>query len=335
MIILILVSLTTFNIKSSTLADQSISNNSRSTPQIAFVSDRDGWSTDDIYVMNPDGSNMQNLTNHRAEDMSPSWSPDGTKILFKRYAPGDSYSYIFTMNADGTELTQVLESHNEHAWFPVWSPDGTKIAYQLFSGEVNFQNFSIWVMDADGSNHIKLTNHPGDDTHPSWSPDGTRIIFTRNWNGDSEIFIINLNGTGETNLTNDPAQDYDPDFSPDGLKIVFVSDRVKPSGIWMMNSDGSDSKLLYLMEKDMGNYDSNPDWSADGSRIIFHSWRHHKWELFVIDARGACQSQLTEVSVYTSFQGDRDAVWQPIITDLPPPPFCVFQPINIKLVSSP
>ena len=196
-IFVISISFMLYNIGLTSTDSQSDSSSTNSTPKIAFVSDRDSSSTDDIFVMNPDGSDIQNLTNHRAEDRYPSWSPDGSRILFKRYNPGDSYSYIYVMNADGTGLTQILESIHHHAWFPVWSPDGSKIAYQLYS-----ENSSLWVMNADGSQQTQLTEHPGQDTHPSWSPDGTKITFTREWNDNTEIYVINLDGTGEKNLTN-------------------------------------------------------------------------------------------------------------------------------------
>ncbi len=310
--------------------NNSVSLSINTTPKIAFVSDRDSFTTNDIFVMNADGSNLQNITNHRAEDYTPSWSPDGSKILFKRYNPGDSYSYIYVMNADGTGLTQILESIHYHAWFPVWSPDGSKISYQLFSGEVNYENFSIWVMNTDGTQNTQLTNHPGNDTHPTWSPDGEQIAFSRDWNDNSEIYVINIDGSGEKNLTNNPAQDYDPDFSHDGSKIAFVSDRDKPSGIWVMNSDGSNPKIISKMKKDLGNDDSDPDWSADGSRIVFKSWRNYKWEIFVMNADGSCQVRLTEFSVYSSGSGDKSPVWQPGIPDSPLPYFCLYEPITIK-----
>jgi Tol biopolymer transport system component len=92
--------------------------------KIAFVSDRDGNS--EIYVMDPDGSDVTRLTNDPAGDLAPAWSPDGRRIAFVRNRE------IVVMNADGTGVTQLTDgrccSDN-----PAWSPDGRSIAFDSTS----------------------------------------------------------------------------------------------------------------------------------------------------------------------------------------------------------
>ena len=92
--------------------------------KIAFRSDRDG--NGEIYVMNADGTNQTRLTNNSAEDIWPSWSPDGTKIAFMSDRDGNGEIYV--MNADGTNQTR-LTNNSATEYCPSWSPDGTKIVF--------------------------------------------------------------------------------------------------------------------------------------------------------------------------------------------------------------
>lgn len=125
--------------------------------KIAFASIRDGkWY---IYIMNTDGSNQTRLT----EGFEPSWSPDGRKIVFTRWY---GQRQIFTINVDGSNLTMLTWTPDTQNVHPCWSPDGKQIAF----ASTRDGNWEIYVMNADGSNQIRLTNNPAHDQYPAWSP---------------------------------------------------------------------------------------------------------------------------------------------------------------------
>ena len=86
------------------------------------------------------------------EDYRPRWAPDGSKIVFQRFEAGSAQSYIFVMNADGTNLQRLS---TRRGFQPAWSPDGARIVF----GSGSRHRAEIFVMNADGSNLTRLTNN--------------------------------------------------------------------------------------------------------------------------------------------------------------------------------
>ncbi len=123
----------------------------------------------------------------------PSWSPDGTHIVFRRIIQPNN-SEIFVANGDGGEPRNLTNNPAFDGW-PSWSPDGTKIAF----GSNRNSNYQIFIMNADGSNVRLLTNTEGRATEPRWSPDGNLVYFTNcksvDWGRDCQIFAARTHPT--------------------------------------------------------------------------------------------------------------------------------------------
>ena len=225
---------------------------STNVDRIAFVSNRGGElgaAHIDIYVMNADGSGVVQLTDNRAADWEPSWSPDGRRIAFASDRGGGWEVYV--MNADGSGIVQLTYNRVNDGG-PNWSLDGRIAFHSDRDGD-----WEVYVMNADGSGVVQLTDNRALDGHPSWSPDGQRIAFHSDRDGCCDIFVMNTDGTGVMRLTDESSSDWWPSWSSDGRRIAFSSNRNGQWGTYLMNADGSGVVQL----TDNSEYDTQISWS--------------------------------------------------------------------------
>src|SRR5688572_1632163 len=264
--------------------------------KIAFS--RGSGSSQELYVMNPDGTAQTRVTNNAFADYFPVISPDGTKIAFESDRNGNRDIYV--IDPDGTN-EQRLTNVSGVDLHPAWSPDGRHIAW---SSDQN-GNRDIYVMDADGSNQRRVTIHPAPDLHPVYSPDGTKFVFASERDGDREIYTIGSDalesesdvdcgsnppcGTVPTRLTDNRAFDSFGAWSPDGTKIVFHSNRDGNFEIYIMGIHGENQTNLTRSATE----DIFPNWSPDGTKIVFESLRGGNRDVYVMNANGTNQTRLT------------------------------------------
>lgn len=232
--------------------------------QILFGSVREN-ENGDAYVMNPDGSNIQKITNwdKSNETTEPgSWSPDGTKIAF--YSDRNGKDDIYVVSAETFRPNLVLSDADRHLGMTSYSPDGKRVVY---TRETEDKSGELRVLDlqTQQSTLVQKTELPG--VAADWSPDGNWITFSDRVNGNSEILVVRSDGTQLRNLTNEAAADYSPAWSPDGKRILFTSGRGVPSGpqLYIMNADGSDPHPVTPKK----GWEGNASWSPDGSLILF------------------------------------------------------------------
>ena len=267
-----------------------------------------------IYTMNTDGTNRIKLTRGN----TPSWSPDGTKIVFSfglgRFR-GD-VSDIYIIDANGANRVNLTQGRHKQNSAPAWSPDGTKIAFTSYRDN----NGEIYVMNADGKNPKNLTLHLDDDSFPTWSPDGTEIAFesmqvAEGVRNHSDIFVMDADGANRTNITQNPrASNRTPSWSPDGRKIAYVAvqdfNRVDlwnaNLDIFVMNADGTNPVKL----TEEARFNMFPSWSPDGDRIAFARATRDditNSDIYVMDADGTGLVNLTQ----TPGVGECYPSWKP------------------------
>jgi Tol biopolymer transport system component len=213
-----------------------------------------------IWEMNADGSKPHRLLKDpSAFDVSPSFSPDGSHIIFTRC--GAVTCAIYRINADGSDLTPVTHfNHNPDVvdFWAAYSPDGGTIAFT--STTRGGLICAIYLMNADGSNIRPLTPPGITAWAPMWSPDGRKIAFATNFVAihDEEIWTIDADGRHLTQLTHNNqnwngylsgAHDILPSWSPEGDAVAFERDApdFSASTLYTVNADGSGERAVRTM----------------------------------------------------------------------------------------
>jgi Tol biopolymer transport system component len=180
---------------------------------------------EELFVMRADGTGQRRLTHFRFEDLMPSWSPDGSRIVFARRVP-QSLTALYTIRPDGTGLRRVARAPAGFHSDPAWSPDGRRIAFTAGNG-LEFGG-ELYVMDADGS-HVRRRARIAEVVwSPQWSPDGRRLAVNGlnscgrgcELNG---VYVLRSDGR---NVLKVAEGSRGLAWSPDGSELVLALDSI-------------------------------------------------------------------------------------------------------------
>jgi TolB protein len=148
---------------------------------------------DELYVMAADGSGKTRLT----RGWRPSWSPDGTRIVFVD-SLGVPSTDLYVVAPDGTRRAALMTTPDVSEVDPEWSPDNARIAF----ASDRTGRFEVYVMNMDGSGTIQLTSGAtGDRRDPAWAPDGKRIAFVSEDGTSRDLYVISADGSDVRRLT--------------------------------------------------------------------------------------------------------------------------------------
>jgi Tol biopolymer transport system component len=284
---------------------------SSSKGRIAFVSDRDG--NDEIYTMNPDGSDVRRLTNDPAEDLQPAWSPDGSQIAFISDRGGGTR--IWVMGSDGSHPhaipgTEAALARSQIAWTP-----GQGIAYAgpaipphspppaaCVSNPCTTLGADILIAYPDGQPVTDLIPIPGTQLDPAWGPDGTTIEFVQQTDAGACVLGYNLHSIMiQPDALRRLAESRCvfrnstlPATSPVDTRSAFVS------GDWIYATSGGDARNRIVRGSD-------PSWSADGSQLAFVTQMDGQYEISTVGADGSGQHAVT----LSGDGNNRQPAWSP------------------------
>ncbi len=196
------------------------------TPEERARYEKDPASFGDLFIMNVDGSNVRQLTKTPGYDGGPFFSPDGERIVWRRFDASGMNADVFTMKRDGSDVRQITD-FKCMSWAPYFHPSGKYVIFT--ANKFGFENFELFIADAAGGKEpVRVTNTPGFDGLPVFSPDGRKLSWAsgRTSDGKSQVFLADwdhdaalaaLGGAGKPEISRDDLRDQVTFLASDAL----------------------------------------------------------------------------------------------------------------------
>jgi TolB protein len=262
--------------------------------KLTFSSDRDGErmtgvfsnrSLKEVYIADYDGANQRRVTANRSLNIFPVWSPDGRAVAYTSYRRGFPDIYV-AMIYQGTFETPAGGTDRIHNWLASWSPDGARIAFTSNRDG----NPELYVMNRDGSNLRRLTNHPSIDTSPTWSPGGNQIAFTSDRSGTPQIYVVSADGLESPRRISTESYADRPTWSSAPFnEIAFAARTGAGYDVKIYDIATGETRLVTFGE---GSNES-PAFAPNGRHIAFSSTRRGREQIFVVGRDGRGLKQIT------------------------------------------
>ena len=210
-------------------------------------------------------------------------------IAFASYADANR---IYTMDAWGHDVTEILETGSD----PQWAPDGKRIVFTDHT--VGVTTTSLFTVQGDGSGVRQLTPDLLNAYEPAWSPDGKWVVFTVAASDfEEDLYVIRRDGRGLRQLTSLPGREYMPAWSPDGRHIAFCRDSqlFGNADVYLVEPDGS---ALESVTGSILDSEYAPSWSPTGDRLVFERYGFGKEtaDLFTSRSDGGDEQRVTSTS---------------------------------------
>ncbi|MEO8354412.1 MAG: protein kinase [Chloroflexota bacterium] len=281
--------------------------------QIAFASTRSG--VPQIYLINLDGTNLVQLTENENGACQPSWSPDGSQLVF--ISPcrrgGDFLenvypdSSLYVMNADGTATRQLMNVPGAD-FEPAWSPDGKRIAFT----SIRDGNKHIYVIAMDSLAVTRLTALDVNiqNSQPAWSPDGKQIAYLVKRVGTYQVWAMSDLGQDNVQLVRSGQSlwDFAPAWSRDGRIILFSQRSGSGSRPWLMSLQYADAGNATRLNFSTPIQDV--EYSPDGLWLVFEGMANDgNRDIYFMTVTGGSRTRLTNDPAV-----DFDPAWHPIKT---------------------
>ncbi len=251
----------------------------------------------EIFVMDWDGANIEQITKQQTVSVSPSWSRDGRYIAYSSFVyhtksktrNNDLFLYDFK-----TQQRALISSQRGQNSTATFFPDQQSMVVRI---SPNNGSADLYKMNIDGSGKSALTNGPRGamNVEPALSPDGTKLAFSSDRSGKAMIYIMDLQTKATKRLTFAGQYNSSPAWSPDGKRIAFMGNQDSHFDIYVMDTDGKNLQRLTSSRKPNGRPSDNedPTFSPDGRMIMYRSNRTGNYQIYVMTVDGKNEYRIT------------------------------------------
>jgi TolB protein len=262
--------------------------------RIAYVSENRRAHDYRLEVADADGEDVHVAVRSNEPIISPSWSPDGTKVAYVSFEQKKPVIYVQDLI---TGQRRVISNQKGNNSAPTWSPDGSTVALALSKDG----NTEIYAVGADGSNLRRLTNNPTIDTEPQYSADGQTIYFTSDRSGGPQIYKMSASGGNAARVTFNGPYNISPRVSADGKTLAWISQRGGTFSLYAMD-------LASGQELRLADGATEPSFSPNGKYIMYATNSGGQRSLAVVSVDGRVKQRLT-----TQAGNIREPNWGPFM----------------------
>lgn len=250
----------------------------------------------ELQVADADGFGAQTVLASGEPIISPSWSPDGTRIAYVSFERRKPVVYVQSLTTGQRRAVANFSGSNSA---PAWSPDGKRLAVTLTKDGGS----QIYLISAEGGGSAtRITNSTGIDTEPNFSPDGQWIIFTSDRGGGPQIYRMPGSGGQAQRLTFEGSYNVSPRYSPDGKSFTFI--QRQGSRFSVAVQDFASRQMQLLTD---GTVDESPSFAPNGRMILYASETRGRGILAAVSSDGRVKQRFTEAG------GDvREPAWGPL-----------------------